>query len=709
MLTALSFSWCCLWFSLQTEPDEVSFDREIVPILTKAGCNAGSCHGAAAGRGDFNLSLLGGNPTLDHRAIVGVFEGRRINLHQPSRSLFLRKPTADLEHGGGQILNPHGSEVQTIERWIQAGAKREPESLLEKFVVRPEQTFFATLPGKAKIFAHAEFSDGTAVDVTELVTFTSVDPTAMRVDDTDFVHVLRSGQHVLLARYMNRVVPVQLTSPLGTATSNGAWQTAENFVDREVLKKLDELRLPGSPAADDSQWLRRVHLDLTGRLPTPQVVKSFLENTNDATRADQRATMVDQLLGSPEYADYWTWRLARDLRMRSFPNERQALDAYYAWLRQWIQEDRGLDQLATSLLTSNGDSHVVGPANFGRMVRDAREHAELVGRFFAGVRLECANCHDHPLDRWTQDDYHGLAAVFARVQRSRHVGLAARGEVINLRTNLPAISRIPGQHDLPSQGDHRDQVAAWVLDEQQDVFARVTVNRLWQAMFGRGLVEPVDDLRQTNPATHPELLAQLARDFAANGFRLRHTLRLLALSQSYSRSMEVLPGNQSDDRFYSRSFSRSMEPAVLLDAIQDVLGVGETFAGAHGQRAIHVVDSSLPSATLDALGRCPLVQACEGSQSGTQSLSAQLQLLNGDVINRKLRDPSGRLQQQLTSKIPLEEIIREWWMAALSRSPQPDELIRWTSELAADDPQEQRQRLEDFVWSLLNSREFVER
>lgn len=709
MSTVLSLSWCLTLFCLVDEPREVSFDREIVPILTKSGCNAGSCHGAAAGRGDFHLSLLGSNPVADHRVIVDAFRGRRVNLHQPARSLLLRKPTGELEHGGGQVLDMEESDGQTILRWIERGAQHHASPKLLHLELTPSRSHFTTVPSRTTIQADATFADSTTIDVTNLVTFQALDPTAIRLDPGGEVQLLRSGQHVLLARYMNQVVSVQLSSPLGDSLPNHNWEKAENFVDREVLKTLDALRIPPSPLADDSQWLRRVHLDLTGRLPKAEVARDFLHAATETSLTSRRSKIVDDLLNSPEYADYWAWRLAGDLRMRSFPNESQPLDAYYQWLREMIHEDQGFDQLARLLLTSDGDSHAIGPANFGRMVRDAREHAELVGQFFAGARLGCANCHDHPLDRWTQDDYHGLAAVFARLQRTRHVSLGLRGEVTNVRTSEPATPRIPGQRDLTNIGDHRNAVAQWVLDDEQDLFARVMVNRLWQAMFGRGLVEPVDDLRQTNPATHPELLTKLARDFADNGFRLRHTLRLLALSQSYARSKAVLPGNQADDRFYSRAFPRPMEPAILVDAIQDVTGVREALAGTDILRAVHLVDSSRPSATLDALGRCQLAQGCETTQAGTYNLSAQLQLLNGDVINRKLSDPTGRWQRQMSENLPLKDTIQEWYMVALSRMPSTEELEHWTKELAANDALEQQERLEDFIWSLLNSRAFIER
>jgi hypothetical protein len=691
------------------EHAEVSFDRDIVPLLTKAGCNAGSCHGAAAGRGDFQLSLLGSNAAADHHAIVAAYRGRRIHRLQPTRSLFLRKPTGELEHGGGQVLEFDGPEIATIARWIEKGAQHHVSSRLDRLTVTPEQAHFASVPATTSIRAEATFADGTTRVVSNYVTVTTPDAAAIRLEPSGAIQLLRPGEHVILVRYMDQVVPVRLCSPLGAVPLHHAWRTAENLVDQEILQKLESLRLPVSPPADDAEWLRRVSLDLTGRLPEPDTAREYLRTVDNKNRSSLRAVIVEQLLTGPEFADYWTWRFAADLRMRSYPNERQPLDAYYQWLRQSIEDDLGFDRIAEALLTTDGDSHEIGPANFGRVVRDAREQAELVGQFFAGARLGCANCHDHPLDRWTQDDYHGLAAVFARVQRTRHVGLAPRGEVTNTRTGQPAIPRIPGERDLSLAGDHRHEVVQWVLDEQHDLLARVMVNRLWRALFGRGLVEPVDDLRVTNPATHPELLARLARDFAAHGFRLRHTLRLLALSESYARSKEVLPGNRDDDRYYSRAFPRPLEPAILVDAIQDVLRVAEAFPGNGSHRAIRLVDSTQSVRTLDALGRCQVGQSCAGSEEGAFHLSAQLHLLNGDVINQKLGAPDGRLQRQWSNGLPIERIVQEWYWAALSRPATEGELEKWANELAAPSGEEQRERVEDFVWSLLNSRAFVER
>ncbi len=367
-----------------------------------------------------------------------------------------------------------------------------------------------------------------------------------------------------------------------------------------------------------------------------------------------------------------------------------------------------MKELARQLLTASGDSHEVGPANFGRMVGDARAQAELVGRFFLGAHLECANCHNHPLDKWTQDDYHGLAAVFARLERGRQVRLAATGSVTNLRTGEPAIARIPGVRNLSGDDDHRVAVLEWVTAAEHPYFARATVNRLWQAMFGRGLVDPVDDLRETNPATHPELLEMLTQDFVDHGYDIRHTLRQMALSQAYSRSSEVIPGNELDDRFYSRYYRRSLRPEVFVDALVEVTGVPEIYGNRGAVRAVELLDPLTPASSLAILGRCVRPAGCVNTVVATTSLPAQLHLLNGALINQKLSSQEGRLHRLIMAGRSDREIVEEFYRRGLGRVPDERDLLRWTENLAVEGPQERIERLEDFLWSLLNSRDFRE-
>lgn len=682
----------------------VDFDSEIIPILTKAGCNAGACHGAAAGQAGFHLSLWGADPPSDYDAIVHAFEGRRINFARPELSLILSKPGGELDHGGGVVLPEGDLGAARVKSWILSRAPRGSSRQLTKLVVSPQRYTCDRVPDRVPLRVMARFDDGPEEDVTAWTVFASGDPAAVAIDDSSrFADVRRRGQHVVIARFLDQVVPIQFLVPLSDATVDLNAAPRANFIDEEILRTLGVLRLPVSPPADDAAWLRRVSLDLTGRLPEPAAVEAYVADQH----ADKRIRLVDALLSSDSFADYWTLRFARLLRVHSLPNEKEVAVVYAGWLRSELVAGTPLDETARQLLTATGDSHVVGPANFGRMVGDARAQAELVGQVFMGMRLACANCHSHPLDRWTQDDYHGLAAVFARLDRGRIVQLAPRGGVTNLRTGEPAIPRIPGTRFLNADGDHREELAQWLTSSGNLYFARATVNRLWRAMFGRGLVEPTDDLRETNPATHPELLQRLAQDFAHEGYSIRHTLRLIALSHTYGRSDVILAANAADDRFYSHAYRRPLLPEVLADAIADVTGVPGAYAGQpEGTRAVSLVDPLSPAPSLDILGRCVRTAECDENPAQGGGLPAQLHLLNGDLVNARLTDVSGRLQQSLAAGRTDAEILSDFHWRALCRGPTDEQLARWSASIDSEDLPKRAERLEDFVWSLLNSPQF---
>lgn len=696
---------CFALFAAEPNPT-IDFNTEIIPVLTKAGCNSGACHGAAAGRGGFHLSLLGADPASDFEAIVQDLEGRRVNLARPESSLILAKPSGLIPHGGNVVLDEASPGAERVRSWIQAGAQRGTERRLTEFDLTPRRQICETLPARVALRVTASFDGGPRQDITAWTVFTSSDPAAVSIESENTIAIVkRRGQHVVMARFLDRILPMQFIVPLSDTAVDLTQEPRSNFIDEEILRTLSMLRLPVSPRADDATYLRRVRLDLTGRLPEPNEVREFLADSS----LGKRGTLVEKLLTSDEFADYWTLRFARLLRIHSLPNEKDGVRAYGNWLHDAIKTGRPLDQMAKELLTATGDSHVVGPANFGRMVGDARGHAELVGQFFLGMRLGCANCHNHPLDKWTQDDYHGLAAVFARLDRRRNVQFTARGGVTNLRTGEPAIPRIPADRFLNWEDDHRSEVAEWLTSTDNPYFARATVNRLWRAMFGRGFVEPTDDLRETNPATHPELLDRLAADFAEHGYDLRHTLRQIALSHTYARSETIVPGNAGDDRFYSHAFRRPLGPEVLADAIADVTGVPHEYPDQPpGTRAIKLIDPLTPAPSLDLLGRCSRVGVCEESASEGGGLPAQLHFLNGTLINQKLSDKEGRLQQLIQSGKSDAEIMGEFHLRALGRTPTNSELKRWCEKLETKESKQRIEGLEDFVWSLLNSRNFVE-
>jgi hypothetical protein len=463
------------------------------------------------------------------------------------------------------------------------------------------------------------------------------------------------------------------------------------------------LRLPVSPQTNAAAFLRRVRLDLTGTLPTPDEVGEYVRDPS----AEKRAALVERLLKSDEFADYWTLRFARTLRARSLPNEKAGLLAYTQWLRKAVHDGMPLDRLSRELLTAAGDSHAVGAANFARTTTDARGQAELVSRVFLGARLQCANCHNHPLDRWTQDDYHGLAAVFAKLERGRIVKVGTRGDVTNLRTGEPAIPRLPGDRDLKPGTDARVDLADWLTAKENPYFAKAQVNRIWRAMFGRGLVEPVDDMRATNPATHPKLLDRLANDFARHGYDLRRTIKLIAFSRAYGRSDRPVPGNENDDRFYSRFQPRPLDPEVLVDAMASVTGVPHKFDGQpEGTRAITLYDPLTPSPELDLLGRCSRAAACEEGTAPV-GLPAKLHLLNGELLNAKLAAKTGRLARMIAGWKTDREIVAAFYQHGFARPPTEKELDGWLKRIEKAGRDGRNACLEDFAWSLLNSREFT--
>lgn len=689
---------------------EIDFDTEIVPILTKAGCNAGACHGAAAGRGGFHLSLLGGDAEADFEAIVHEFEGRRVNLQAPEESLLLAKPTGFMDHGGGLALDPESEAAKRLIRWIKAGAPRGPNRRLTKFEVSPAQAIVELGSDAVTLRAFASFDNGPMVDVTEDVLFTAADSAAVELAPCGSkARVLRSGQQIVIARYLDRVVPIELLVPFagngGNARENQANTTegkTRNFIDEEIEKTLKTLRIAASPPASDAEFLRRVSLDLTGRLPSLELAREF---PNDPA-PDKREKLVDALLASEAFNEYWTLRWAKTLRIRALPNDLAGPRAYANWIHEQVRRNAPLSEMAAALLTATGDSHQVGPANFARMVADARAHAELAGRVFLGVRMECANCHNHPLDRWTQDDFHGFAAVFAKLERGKVVKATSRGGVTNLRTGEPATPRIPGVRFLEGVEDHRFTVAKWLVESEERQFARAMANRLWAAVMGRGLIEPVDDMRDTNPPTHPTLLNRLAEELVDSGYDARKLLRRIVLSDAYARRAAALPESLADDRFYSHAYPKPLLPEVLADAVGDVTGVFNDYG--ESIRAAAAVPPPELAPSLVILGACNRPEGCEPERSTELGLAAQLHFLNGRFINSKLAAESGRLQKLLLEKRSNTEIVEEFFLCALSRRPTETELAGWLQKLETRDEQDRRERLEDFVWALLSSRAFLE-
>ncbi|HMC11989.1 MAG TPA: DUF1553 domain-containing protein, partial [Pirellulaceae bacterium] len=466
------------------------------------------------------------------------------------------------------------------------------------------------------------------------------------------------------------------------------------------------------PPAGDAALLRRVSLSLTGRLSSETEVEVYLSDKSPK-KYDQ---LVERLLASEAFVDYWTWRLARQLRVRTGPNDERGTQAFHAWIRQQIKAGTPLDQMAKEMLVASGDSHENGPANFHRSASDARGEAEYLTEVLLGVRLRCGNCHNHPLDRWTQDDYHGLAAVFARLDRGRVVKFGGSGEIVQPATGEAALPRIPGERFLAALGekaaDYRGELAEWLIDKKSGLFARAQVNRLWKAMFGRGLVEPADDLRETNPATHPRLLERLAGEFAESRFELRHLLRFMAHSAAFQRQSEnEAKPNAVAEQFYAAYPRHPLDAEVLLDAIGDVSGAPEIFPNLPaGTRAVQLVELSAPVPALTVLGACSRQENCDAAPVGEDplgQLTAQLHLLIGKLLNDRLQSEAGILADVEKRQTPIEKVVEQLYLRSFSRHPSDKEQKFWSQELADLSVEDRQQKLQDLLWAILASHEFT--
>ena len=680
------------------------FATRIVPALTKAGCNAGSCHGAALGRGGFRLSLLGYDPGADYDSLVREYEGRRVDLARPGKSLVLRKPAGELDHGGGVRLSTAGEGYQTLRDWIATGAARGSDRLVRALKVTPDAATLASTGGSVALRVVAHYDDGTSEDVTRLATYTPADPGSALCSPRGEINALRRGRAAVTIRFLGGVGCATVTVPLRDVPLGDVPRPRASFIDDHVNRTLDELRVDQAPRADDASYLRRARLDLTGRLPEPEEVDGFVADP----APDKHARLVDRLLALPEFVDHWTYKWGDLLRIESGRLGLAGAQAFHAWVRDQVARNTPLDRMARELVLALGDGDREGPANFSRVPSDARAQAEYVSQVFMGVRLQCANCHDHPLDRWTRDDYHGLAAVFARLERGRQVRLRPRGEVLHPGTGLAASPRIPGVRTLVNETDTRADFASWLTAADNPHFARAAVNRVWRELMGRGLVEPVDDHRVTNPATHPALLDELARDFTAHGFDVRHAIRTIAGSEAYRRSSRPTAGSPPDDRFLSHAPARLLPPHVLVDAVVRVTGVPEPLGDRpHGTSAGSLGDSRVPSLALDLLGRCPREAGCAADASGSGSLAVALHAINGPWLNAKITRPEGRLHRMLGEGRSDGEIITEFYRVALGRGPGDDEFAHWQGAIAAEGQGGRTAALEDLVWAVLGSAEFT--
>ena len=696
LLIAASLSSCVSY------AEDVDFDTEIVPLLSKLGCNAASCHGGAAGRGGFRLSLFGGDPEFDYRTIVRELAGRRVNQVRPLESLLLLKPTGQLEHGGGDILDADGTAAKTIRNWIVAGTRRLKIRKLKRLEVAPRSFVGDSVPATFQISVTAKFDDGFERNVTSEAVYVSQNESALQVDEVGLVTITRPGRHTVIAKFLGHAKAVSVTTPIGSEAIEIPKHAKKNWIDDEINATLISLRIPPAAPTDDATFLRRVSLDLTGRLPEPDLVERFLASSDES----KRSTLVDELLNSTAFVEFWTYQLATRIRLRKPGTDDTAAHAFHAWLKQQVAADAGWDHIADSLVTSEGDTHQLGAAAVHRFFATARDEAEYMSEVLMGVRLRCANCHNHPLDQWTQDDYHGLAAIFSGIERGRHVRFTGRGDVIHPRTATAARAKIPGRRFLSAGADERQEFVDWLTAADNPYFAKAMVGQVWEALMGRGLVTPVDDLRVTNPASHPQLLNRLSEFFVEHEYKLKPLIRLTCNSAVYERHGVPMAGNLQDDRYYSHALGKQLSAEILSDAICDVTDTHDQQNGLH-QRAINVADRETLWASLQFLGQCLPDEACSPGSTG-RGIASQLHLMNGELLNEKISDPAGRLRKLLNGNMATADIVSEFYVRALTRHPSEQELADWVERIdSTADRRERVERCEDFLWALLNCHEFT--
>lgn len=686
----------------------LSFPTRVLPILTKAGCNTGACHGAAIGQGGFRLSLLGYDPDYDYDAITRQFAGRRVDLASPARSLLLRKATRDIRHKGGERIELGSNDYETLVSWLEAGAPFGPRDLTVSAIKVSPADVLVPRPGdEVRLRVNATLSDGSTADVTEHALFSSNDDAVARVADNGSVAVIRRGVTNVMIRYGGQVAAVRVGAPFGDSEVDAAAFPPQNFIDRAVWSELRRMRIPPSPVSDDAAFFRRVHLDLIGRLPAAADVRSFL--SGPAT-PDGRAKVIADLLKRQEFTDFWTLHLCDLLLVDSKRLGEAPARAYRDWVRGQVSQNVPLDRVVHALLTAEGDVSLSPPANFHRTAADPRDMGEYVSGTFLGVQIACARCHAHPTAAWTQNDFYGFAAFFARTrQDGSRVLVSDRGEVQHPKTGKDVPARLLGaasDSGFPAGAERRAALARWVTSPRNPYFAKAVVNRVWRHLVGRGVAEPVDDLRVTNPPSNPALLDALAADFVAGGYDLRRLVRVIAESRTYQLSSRPTDANRDDDRLFSRARLKPLPPQVLADAIADAAGVPDDYPGyPPGTRAVELVDARIPSYALDVLGRCTREAAC-GTRSSGGGVSQALHLMNGTTVNAKLR--CGVIAALLRDHRPDAEIVEELYLRTLSRFPRGEEQEFWNQQLAsATTGDDKRLLVEDLLWALLNSREFA--
>ena len=714
------------------EAQAISFSNHIVPIFTKLGCNGGGCHGKSGGQNGFALSLLGFVPELDYRALVKENRGRRILPSSPENSLLLLKAAGIMAHAGGKRMEAGSDEYKLLFRWVASGTPFSDGKDLQvaKITVHPEQRIISR-NNRQQFAVHAHYSDGTIVDVTQRAQYESNDPDIAVVDGTGLVRSLdMSGEAAVMARYSGQVATFRATIPLGEKIPAYALDP-RTVVDRFTQKKWQELGIVPSPECNDETFVRRVYVDITGTLPTPKQVMEFLTD-KDATKRDK---LIDRLVETPEYSYYFANSWADVLRVkRGTQNQNQnrafGTFAFHNWIRESIASDKPYDQFTREILAAVGDDTKAPPTVWYRDLLKPEQFVDDACQLFLGVRVACAQCHHHPYEKWSQDDYWGMAAFFGQVGRKAapNLGVVVQnqnqarqiiynkgaGAVVNTRTGKAAVMKALDAEPVKlAQGeDPRHRLVDWMVDAKNPFFARAVANRYWAHFFGKGIVDPVDDMRVTNPPSNPELLDALAQDLIKHNYSLKHLVKVLVKSRTYQLSAMPNEFNKNDKKSFARYYPHRMSAEVLYDAISQVTNSPAAFAGLPTDkyapnRAIMLPDEAFPSYFLDVFGRPQRISACECERVSEANLAQVLHLLNSQEIQTKLTRAGGRSDQMMRDPRSDKEKVEELFVWAFARRPSSEAQMKIALENIQTNAKSRQLAYENIIWALINTKEFI--
>lgn len=692
----------------------VNFPNQIVPMFTKYGCNSGGCHGKSGGQNGFRLSLLGFEPTEDFEYLTKESKGRRLFFPAPEQSLLLTKATSQAPHGGGARFDVDSPAYRLMKRWIDQGAPygQSTDPVVTRVEIFPKLRLMNRRSSQ-QLAVIAHFSDGSKEDVTRMTQYDSNDAEMAEVLTTGLVNTSDlTGSVAVMARYQGNVAVFQATVPLGIPVNN--LPPAKNYIDELVFSKLKDLGLPPSLPSDDATFLRRVSVDVAGRLPTLSESEAFMADTNPL----KRAAWVDQLLDSTDYADYFASKWSAILRnKRKAAPDRRATYSFHAWIRDSFLSNKPYDQFVGEIIHSSGQADRNAPVAWYREVSDQAAQVEDTAQLFLGLRIQCARCHHHPYEKWSQQDYYGFSAFFAQVGRKKGTQPALDriyhrpgvAQAQNPKTNQMVKPTGLGAKplEIPAEEDPRHALADWMSDPSNPFFAKALVNRYWKHFFSRGLVDPEDDMRVTNPACNPQLLDALAQDFVAHGYDLKHLIRTICNSQTYQLSAEPNEWNRDDKQNFSRYYPKRLNAEVLLDAINQVTHTSTNFGGVPlGTRAIQLPDNGFNSYFLTVFGRPESSSACECERSSDANLAQSLHLLNSAEIQGKLTASEGRAAKlSADATRDYRSKVRELYLLSYSRIPSDKEIAIAVGHI--EKKGDAKPAFEDIIWALVNTKEFL--